>query len=233
MSEKISVEDWGLTEAQLSTLDNLADVRVNLKYPGYDTLLAYSPVERLERIRAELRREYAVLKKQLRGLPWERFGTHMRPGGVQVQLPLNRLPALLALPEVGSIVISAIENHQRLEEPDRPTFWAVEARFAVQIENETGGRQMFEDRMMVVKALDEEDARRKLLLEFARYAEPCLGGGGRLVRFQFEKFLRADWLNFASLDAAAEEGFEVFSTLKHRQLRPGMEWLGPEPTQTD
>jgi hypothetical protein len=153
----------------------------------------------------------------------------MRPGGVNVQLPLNRLPTLLALPEVGSIVIAAIANRERREEPDEPTFWAVEARFAVQVEGETTGRQMFEDRMMVVKAQDEEDARRKLLLEFARYAEPCLGGGGRLVRFQFEKFLRADWLNFASLEAA-EEGFEVFSTLKYRQLRPGMEWPGPEPT---
>lgn len=230
MSTKINLDDWGLTENDLAGLNNLADVRINLTYPGYEALLAYAPAERLKRIRAELRQEYAALKPWLKGLPWKRFGTHMRPGGVQVQLPLRYLPALLALSEVGRVFVKSIENRERLEEPDEPTFWAVEARFAVQIEGETTGRQMFEDRMMVVKALDEEDAKRKLLLEFEAYATPCLGGGGRLVRFQFEKFLRADWLNFASLDVAAEEGFEVFSTLKYRQLRSGMEWFGPKAT---
>jgi hypothetical protein len=62
MPGKTNLEDWSLTGDQLSQLDNVAAVRINLTYPGYETLLAYSPVERLKRIRAELRREYATLK---------------------------------------------------------------------------------------------------------------------------------------------------------------------------
>ena len=79
---------------------------------------------------------------------------------------------------------------------------------------------------MLVKALDEEDARHKLLPGFKSYAEPYLNSAGLLVRWQFEKFLDVYSTDVPSLQAFLhDEGVEVFSELGNRKLKPGFEWL--------
>ncbi|GAA4024197.1 hypothetical protein GCM10022409_05190 [Hymenobacter glaciei] len=104
-------------------------------------------------------------------------------------------------------------------------FWSIKARFAIQIENVTGGLQTYEDRILLVKAADEEEAHRKLLPSFASYAEPYLSSAGLLVRWQFEEFLDAYETDVSSLDAfLRDEGVEVFSELGTRKRKAGYEW---------
>jgi hypothetical protein len=227
-SKILGLEGWGLSEGQLSQLDNLAEVSISLQYPGYEALQQYAPAERNRRTRAELRRAYAALKTELAGLTWKRRGSALHPDGVELQLPLHRLPTVLAMPEVRYVFISSIENRERPDLPDEPGLWAVEARFAIQIENQLKGNQTFEQRVVVVKALNEEEAKRKLLREFADYAQPYLNGEGRMVRWQFEEFVNVEWLvNASELDAALDTGLEVFSKLRDRRIQPGMEWQRP------
>ena len=225
MKAVIDLSEWNLTDAELPGLDNLAKVHLRLPYPGYKSLMNHPPAERRRRIAAQIREAFRALKASLGKVAFEKTGTHYRPVGVKVVLPLNQLPALLATAAFKTISIESIEGISRKTPESESFFWSIKARFSIQIENETGGFQGYEDRILLVKAVDEEEAHRKLLPGFDSYAEPYLNSAGLLVRWQFEEFLDAFATDVSSLETfLRDEGVEVFSELRNRKLKPEMEW---------
>ena len=232
MRAVIDLEACGLTAASLPEMTNLATVRIHLAYPNYKELIHFSPADRRKQVAAQLRQEYQKVKAHLSGLLMERLGSQVKPRGMMVQLPLYRLTSLLNEEAIGNILIESIENWQQPEVPKlvpESSFWCVKARFAVQIEGKLSGLQTFEERILLVKATAEEEAKEKLLATFDRYAEPYLNSNGELVRWQFEDFLAVEGVSMDSLDAAAMEGVEVFSTLGTRRIKPGMAWVPGTP----
>lgn len=226
-----NLETWGLTESELGGLANEVVVRFTLAYPGYAAVVAYPPGERRRKLAALLRAKYQALKAALPPGPFEKLGTHYRPVGIRRRLPAQQLPTLLARPGVEDIWIEEIEGLAPLVRPAEPTCWSIKARFAVQVEHETTGLQLVEERILLVAALDEEDARQRLLPTFASYAEPYLGAGGRLVRWQFEAFLDAYEVEAGPLAALlSAEGLEVFSAISRRRLTPARAWQPALPT---
>ncbi|MDQ2794857.1 MAG: DUF4288 domain-containing protein, partial [Bacteroidota bacterium] len=220
MKAILGLQDWNLTVAALPELENPARVHITVPYPHCKSVLGYPPAERTRRINAQMRKDFSTLKALLGKVPFEKMGTHFRPIGAKVTLPLNRLP-LLATEAVKSISIEAVEGFNRQESMPKSCFWSIKVRFVIQIANETGGRQKYEDRIMLVKALDQEDAQRKLLPSFESYSEPYLNSAGLLVRWRFEQFLDAYLTDVASLKAFLnDEGVEVFSELGNRKLKP-------------
>jgi hypothetical protein len=225
MKAIVGLEDWDLTVEVLPRLDNQARVHITVPYPHYKAVTGYPPAERNRRIAAQMRKDFSALKAMLGKVPFEKTGSHFRPIGAKATLPLNRLPSLLAAKAVANISIEFIEGFTRKAAMPESFFWSIKARFAIQIENETGGLQKYEDRIMLVLARDEEDAQRKLLPGFESYAEPYLNSAGLLVRWQFEKFLDAYSTSVTSLEAFRhDEGVEVFSELGQRKLQPGTAW---------
>lgn len=220
-----NLEAWGLTESELGELANEVVVRFTLAYPGYEAVVAYPPGERRRKLAALLRAKYQALKAALPPGPFEKLGTHYRPVGIRRRLSARQLPALLAQPAVEGVWLEKIEGLAPLARAAEPTCWSIKARFAVQVEHETTGLQLVEERILLVAALHEEDARQKLLLTFARYAEPYLNAAGLLVRWQFEEFLDAYEVEAGPLAALlSAEGLEVFSTTSHRRLTPAQAW---------
>ncbi|GAB3722231.1 hypothetical protein GCM10027594_02870 [Hymenobacter agri] len=225
MKAILGLDEWGLTPEVLPELHNLAKVHIIVPYPHYSTVLTYPPAERTRRIAAQMRQSFTALKAVLGNAGIEKTGSHFRPIGAKVTVPLSRLSYLLAADAVENISIESVEGFNRKKASPKSCFWSIKARFAIQIENETGGLQKYEDRIMLVLAQDEEDAQRKLLLGFEKYAEPYLNAAGLLVRWQFERFLDAYSTDVVSLKAfLSDEGVEVFSELGNRKLQPGMEW---------
>jgi hypothetical protein len=224
-----NLETWGLTENQVGELGHQAVVRFPLAYPGYQAVLAYPAAERPSRIAALLRAKYKALKAALPPGPFEKLGSHYRPAGIRRRLPMQQLPALLAQAAVENIWVEEIEGLAPLAPVVEPKCWSIKARFAVQVEHETTGLQLVEERILLVAALNEEEARQKLRPAFARYAEPYLNSAGRLVRWQFEAFLTAYEVEAGSLAGLlGAEGLEVFSETSRRRLTPEMAWQ-PEP----
>ncbi|WP_198172959.1 DUF4288 domain-containing protein [Hymenobacter ginkgonis] len=128
-------------------------------------------------------------------------------------------------PFVRGVTIEAIEGLTCQETAPEPSFWCIQARFAIQIENKTNGMQKYEDRLLVIRAPTEEEAKQKLLPSFEAYAEPYLNSAGLLVRWQFEVFTDSYYLDIQEVDAfLGGQGVEVFSTLNNRRLRTGMNW---------
>src|SRR5205809_3297179 len=72
----------------------------------------------------------------------------------------------------------------------RPLPWfAVRARVAVQLEGQRRGLQPIEDRIVIVRAFDHEDACARLEKEWREYATPYLNSAGERVRWQLEEIV--------------------------------------------
>jgi hypothetical protein len=85
----------------------------------------------------------------------------------------------------------------------------------------TKGMQRYEDRIVLVRAMDSDDAVAKLRKPFAAYAEPYLNPQGFMVRWALEKVLDVHSTYERRIDPA---GTEVFSQLKWRRMRPEQAW---------
>ncbi|MDO1451917.1 DUF4288 domain-containing protein [Rhodocytophaga aerolata] len=227
MNKRIGgLEDWNLSEERLTHLTNRACVRIHLAYPDYKTFLAYPPAARRREIARTFREAFSALKLLLKGIPFERIGSSVRPRGVKVELPLHRVGELIREDFIGHISIEAIDGLEKkaAREPEG-SFWSIKARFATQIEDQESGLQPYEDRILLIKAVDEQDAQKKLLKSFESYEEPYLNASGRLVRWKFEKFLDAYDTSVSSIEAfSSEQGVEVFSELANRKLKPEDVW---------
>lgn len=231
MSSKIDLTRWPFSEEDLVLRENVAQVRIHLAYPGHQPYIHLPPVERRKVLSAHYRQHYQQLRSLLKSYNYQRIGSSMRPTGVVLQLPLNQLPALLGHSVVESISVEAIEGFEAREVVPEPSFWCLLARFAIQIEHETGGLQKYEMRHLLVRAFTLEEAETKLVSSFARYEEPYLNSAGYLVRWHFEAFVDSYQLDVSAGDAfLSEEGVEVFSSLHQRRLQPAMEWHPDSPS---
>lgn len=225
MLATLDLEPWGLSQTDLHSLSQLASVRVHLAYPGYQAVIQLAPRERIRQIDAQYRQAYQRLVALLTGVSFTRLGSRNRPTGLAASLPLAQLPLLVQQPFVSGVTIEAIEGLTCQETAPEPSFWCIQARFAIQIENKTKGMQKYEDRLLVIRALTEEEAKQKLLPSFEAYAEPYLNSAGLLVRWQFEAFTDSYCLDIQGVDAfLGGQGVEVFSNLNNRRLRAGMDW---------
>lgn len=233
MKLRTNLDEWGLSEESLARLNHLAQVSIHIKYPGYEPFVDLAPQERRRAIDAHHRQAYRRLIALLPDIDFQRLGNHIRPIGIQIQIQLDQLARLLPIlaqdADLNSVSIETIEGLELKATEQEAFFWSIQARFAIQIENVTGGLQKYEDRLLLVKAFTEEEAQQKLLKGFESYAKPYLNSSGLLVRWKFEAFTDSYRLDVCSPeDFLNEQGVEVFSILGNRRLRPGQEWKTAE-----
>jgi hypothetical protein len=124
------------------------------------------------------------------------------------------------MPEIGSIWIDAISGRKRKRTKPVEHWFAVKARFAIQVEGQTAGLQSYEDRIVMVKALSVRHAKARLRPEFRRYGTPYLNPHGYMVRWRFERVLDTCEI----FDEIDPRGVEVFSILGKRRVRPRFAW---------
>lgn len=225
MSKIIDLGPWGLSQDNPEALTQLASAHIHLPYLGYQSVISLAPSDRIKQIAAHYRQAYRQLIALLPDTDFTRIGSRIRPTGIAAKLRLNQLLHLLQQPCVGGITIQSIENLTPKKAVPKPLFWSIQARFAIQVENETTGMQRFENRLLLIRAPTEEEAKQKLLRSFEVYAEPYLNSAGLLVRWQFEAFTDSYCLDInSSEELLSEQGVEIFSTLGKRRLRLGMGW---------
>ena len=131
---------------------------------------------------------------------------------------------LITLKEIAFIRIEWIEGKEKIKLFEKETldWFAVNARFAIQIENQTMGFQDYEDRIILVKAYNYEDATKRLQKEFKGYATPYLNIYHELVRWKFEKIIR---IYQPLIDEFNENGVEVYSSISKRKIKLENQWI--------
>jgi hypothetical protein len=148
---------------------------------------------------------------------FKQLGSQERPSGICGRVAAKQVRALRRLPHIAYVWIETIPGLKRKKLPATQRWFAVQARFAIQIEGQTKGRQSYEDRIVIVKATSAKEAQRKLRRNFKDYERPYLNPEGYMVKWVFESILDIYELMDTTIDP---NGTEVFSRFGGRRLKP-------------
>jgi hypothetical protein len=218
------LDDFGLTPESFWQLNPKTRVRVEIDvpYPNIQLFAPLAPGERKNRIHASMERAARrILKAWPGSLPEIARSDTGRPHRLSGWLLLSELRKLVRMAATRRVWVNEIGRRKKRRKKQLD-WYAVLARFAIQIEGQRAGLQGFEDRTVIVRAWDNDDAIRRLHREFDGYVTPYLNLSYELVRWQFEKVLEVQWLSID--DSPDPKGAEVFSTMRSRRMRREFEW---------
>jgi Domain of unknown function (DUF4288) len=215
--------EYGLTPKGFSKL-GARSVRFNVQLKGIPLarLVNKLPRQRDADLRAALKRQYAQL---VRAFPEgeltsrdERKGSWTLDG----KLPASRVADLAARPEVAWVWVEAIAGRRKQRERPKLSWFCVWGVVAIQIEGQKKGTLDLEDRLMLVKAYDADDAVKRLRPEWAKYAKPYLNPKGYLVRW---KLISVQDVYDLLEDELSPKVIEVYSRLRAVKMKPEYQWL--------
>jgi len=202
-------------------------IKVYLKYPDYDDILNIEPKERIKVIRKRKKEIYFNALTQLQSENFKRIGEKNSPSGFEIKCDKVELLKLNKSKEVERIILCKQEDEYISALHNVEKYFAVIARFVIQIENRIKGLQDYEDRTLLIKARSGDEAEEKLKKSFKDYEKPYLNPYGELVRWKFEEFI--DWYetSYDSIESMLDddsEGIEIFSRLKSRRFNSERAW---------
>jgi hypothetical protein len=218
----INADDFGFASADAVERLGRIPLQVTIDlgpFPSAARLARFSPRERGVKIRSHYRRLFARLRPLL---PAGAKPVDRESRRCDCTVTARDVRGLRRHPSVQRIWLREVPGRRPRRERLKPLDWyAVFARFAIQVEGVTRGMQRYEDRIVIVRARDFRDASRRCRGEFRRYGSPYIGATNRLVRWRFEEVL--DVYSIGAIDFR-EEPIEVYSKLRSRRLRPEHAW---------
>ena len=216
------LDDYGLTLKELLALkDRLIKIKAHICYADRKPLFQYPPDIRKRKL-GDIENE--VFNKLIEIWPttdFEIIGTKSKPSGISGKIKAEDLKKLLNKKLVEHIWIEEIDGYKKLSFQKEELWFAVKANFAIQIEGQCRGYQDIEERIMIVKAYDCTDAKKRVLKNFKGYGEPYLNKYGEMVRWHFDEVVDVYEMNEDSIDP---KGTEVYSQFKRRRMKPEYEW---------
>lgn len=234
----IGLREYGLTEKGLHHLgDTPVALEVNSRnspdvcprLAKFRRLLAMRPEERREAVHQWRIRQHDRLLADLRPHDCKPLYFNGDPIGVRVTLLARDVRPILGKVSAHYVKVLKIKGMSRKRETRRtPRWFAVKARFAVQIEGQTKGMQTYEERIILIWARSFAEAERKAMREFRQYETSYLTTSGHFCCWALETVL--DTYDVGD-DAIDPNGTEVFSELKQRRMKPDYEWNGHESTR--
>lgn len=216
------LEEFGLNLKKLVALGaRPVRLHVYFRYTVDEAkLFSLTPAERKQKVEQADRKSFLAVQRQWPTRKFECIGKKNSPYGIKGIVEAKKVLALQEVSQLAGIWIDTIPGYKRRpkqKERARQRWFAVQARFAVQIEEQTTGRQTYEDRIVLVKAVSADQAQKKLKRSFEEYGRPYLNRDGYMVRWIFENILNIYELLEDKIDP---KGTEVFSVLGGRRLKP-------------
>lgn len=218
-------EEFGFrSEAEIAHLKSRQiTVEVNVGNAPTHEIFHLTAKERLT-IRAEW---YKTHLHRLTGLPLFKQITQTKltksHASFTATLKASLLPKLLK--EEGILYISLLAVEGRKKRNPRPQksldWYAVKGIYAIQVEGAIKGMQSYEERILLVRAMSFDEAKKKAWKESENYVDPYLNSNGEVVRWQLEKIVDIYWTSIEEFDP---NGTEVFSALYQRRMKPAYEW---------
>jgi Domain of unknown function (DUF4288) len=181
-----------------------------------------TPPERRVLVRQWRRNKYSALRKELQVGNVEVMKLNMAPVGVRLTLPARSIERLRRLRNVGSISICSIKGVRAKNSTQiRSRLYAVTGRMVFQVEGQTRGTQLCEERITIVTARSEHVARTRVARIMNAESSPYLSISGHFVRWGFEGIIdvcECPDENFSS------KSTEVFYRYKKRRVNTKNEW---------
>lgn len=124
-------------------------------------------------------------------------------------------------PQVNHLMLDTVEGRRKRLRRSGLGWFSVLGVVAIQVEGQVKDSLDLEDRLMLVKANDPEDAQRRLQRMWSRYAEPYMTPAGYLVRWQLISVRDVYTLPDEAIDP---RGTEVYSKLRRARMQPEYRW---------
>jgi len=233
------LEQFGMSHAALRRLGMTpVTVEIVIGIPPYiypsrselGRLLRLAPSERRTLVRQWRSRKYAALRKEFPVDDVEVMKLNLAPVGVRVTVPARSVERLRWLRNASAISIRSIGGVRvKKSIPVRAHLYAVTGHMVFQVEGQTRGTQLCEERITVVTARSESEARARVARIMAAYSFPHLSTSGHFLRWSFEgvtDVCECPDENFSS------KGTEVFYRYQRRRVRSEHEWHPAPNRQT-
>src|SRR5262245_40109729 len=185
------LEDFGLDLRKLRELGSVAvQLSAHVRYPDEKKLFRFSPAERADRIRKNCEKWARQVLERWPSSDVRALRSRRRWYGLAGTVEARHVSKLLQLEQLADIWIEKIGRRKRPRARRNELRWfAVRALFAIQVEGQMSGSQDYEERIVLVKARDFDDAVRRLQKDFRAYAAPYLNSSGEMVRWSFEELI--------------------------------------------
>ncbi|WP_460520076.1 DUF4288 domain-containing protein [Cyclobacterium sediminis] len=228
------LKGWKISIDEAKHSEKLAEIEVNLEGPCMDDseLIQIPPETRVKLWEATLQKAYASLKNDFKLInPINVSGTRRQPYTVMGKIVLQSVFYLRDKNYVRNFNIKSIEGvaakkeKQTAVEAATTDYYSVKARFGILIEGQTSGLQGYEDRVVLIKAVNENEAEEKAIKLLPTLEKPYLNGDKRFVWFKFEKVL--DVVGYSNIDTIEpfSDGMEIYYEWKNRRIKPENVWI--------
>lgn len=221
---KSNLEDWIFTK-EMKPSERKLQVSVYLRYPKVEDITHIELNDRKKYRDNFLKKQLETLLKKIEFAEFNLIGSKKSPRGIKTAISLAELPAIAKLVCVGNVYIEKVQHARKPKVPQVLEFFCVKMTVAIQIEGVVSGMQTYEERYVLVKAKDYEDAYHRVAKQEKSYAEPYLNSDCRLVRWKIESYDDCFSTCIKDTDSFNEHtGNEVFSVLKSRKLNKDRSW---------
>jgi len=177
------LEDFAISDTDLA--NQYADKRFGISisfsyYPNVESLKPLTPKQRRLVVCGYLRDQFKVVKDNYPTSDYQIKGTRFKPWGITGQLTGQQLAELQSNDKIKSIWVEQVEGLEKIEkeiraEPEScplPFYMSVTGLFVAEFDglDATTGVQLTEERIVLVKALDWDEAKKKARAEFDKYS---------------------------------------------------------------
>lgn len=196
-------------------------VRIYTKYYNdHDVLTPLSPKERRLLICQFLRDQLKLLKKKISSNELEIIGSRIKPRGFKGTITGEQLHSLFEFPEIENIFIESVDGHELSEETSEEQYYfSVQGLFTAEVEgyDYTNSVQLVEERIVLVQAMNIDDAQRIAELEFKSYSSNrYLNSDFRYVNWRYVELLDIFETDVSEISPT---GTEVFSQMRRQKLK--------------
>lgn len=214
---------FGLSPSQAKRLGpRLVTVTIQQRGVPLTRLVALSPEERNRKLSDVLQAGLARLRRR-----WPDAGIAPRgtgqPWTLDAVIAASELAHLAAEPCVSGIHVTKVRGLRpsRVRRKQELRWFCVRGSVAIQIEGRTRGLVDVEDRLVLVKAHTEADAKKRLAKYWSEWAKPYLNVYGELVRWQLIEVRDVYELPDEAIDS---NGTEVYSRIRSKRMQPAYVW---------
>jgi hypothetical protein len=216
------LDDYRLTVAGLKGFgDRTVTFSIELKGVALSVLMPFSPKERDARLRATLKRQLARLKRDFPEAKLKSRSPRKGSWTLDGRLPANKISGLARQPEVAVLRVSAIDGRSMPAPRKTERWFCVWGLVAIQVHGQRSGMMQVEDRLVLVKAFNPDDAVKRLGPTWDQYAEPYLNPSGYVIRWRFVGVKDVFQLFDQQISPT---GTEVFSRLRAVKVKPEYQW---------
>lgn len=216
------LDDYGLSLKELVSLkDRTVKLRAHIAYINRKPLFPFTPGIRKKKLNEAEKRLFNKLKDIWPSKDYTVIGSKKKPGGISGHLRATDIRKFVNKNFLQDIWIEEIEGMRKRKIRKGKLWFAVKAHFAIQIEGQIKGFQEVEERIVIIRAVDCKDAKKRLIKDFKKYNDPYLNKYGEMVRWHFEKVVDIYNMNADIIDP---KGTEVFYEFIRRRMKPAYEW---------